>query len=483
MTDCSDLPAHRARRTPGVTRKLLAFCVALCAAVVAGAGVLAAQSSASAASGAVFYVSPSGNDSDGTSWANAWTNTSAINWSEIPSGATIVIDGGSSRCAVSPYDFAGTSPNPGVTCGQRYSAFSVRQNDVTIVRSTDAGRDGSVVIDGGRNTPLPYCGQPTYSAATGAPYGINLHDHYGVTIDGISRSGIIVRGAQNGIRMGPGGNDTLRNLELFDNGYPTSHSFGYSSDGNNILMSGKDNVYDRLLVHDGGQDEFHSDPNAYSEAGSQVTNTWMGAMREHPLYRGEPFNDLQASGHDPGCAHADGIQIFAPGTTMSGLMVDHDVFGPGVNQGLYPSDDGTGTTFNDVFVKNTLFLDAASHNIMTDNPVKGWRLIHDAIFATQGGFEIPSDGSNRITDTIKFGGYVYTPGGSWTTSGSDWYLGDPLPGTAYNVNPNFASITTGILPSFASLRAANLRPSCSLCLGSPIHSWAALLSRIDRLDG
>jgi len=441
-----------------------------------------ATSAPTVLSGPVFYVSPSGNNTTGTSWATAWKDTSAIKWSSIPQGADIVLDGGTSRCSVSPYDFKSSSPDPGVSCGERYSAFAVGQSHVTIQRATDAGHNGTVVIDGGRNTPLPYCGQPTYSAPAGAQYGIDLGSHSGITIDGMSRSGIVVRGAQDGVRMGPGGGETLRNLELFDNGYPTSQSYGYNSDGSNILMGGRNNVYDRLLVHDGGQDEFHSDSSGYSQAGSTVTNSWMGAMREHPLHPGEPFNDLQASGQDPGCTHADGIQIFAPAAVMSGLTIDHDVFGPGINQGLYPSDGGTGTTFDDVTVTDTLFLDAASHNIITDNAVHGWRLDHDTIVATQGGFEIPSNGSNTITNTIKFGGLVYTPDGSWTTSGNDWFGGDPLPGTSSNVDPGFASSRAGTLPTLASLRAADFTPSCSACTGSPIHSMSDLLGRIDALN-
>jgi hypothetical protein len=45
------------------------------------------------------------------------------------------------------------------------------------------------------------------------------------------------------------------------------------------------------------------------------------------------------------------MQIFAPGTTMTGLTFNYDVFGPGLNQGLYPSDPVTHTTFNDVSIK------------------------------------------------------------------------------------------------------------------------------------
>jgi hypothetical protein len=446
------------------------------------AGGPAPASEPTALSGRVFYVSPSGNNSGGTSWATAWKDTSDIDWSSVRQGSNIVLDGGTSRCGDSPYDFKSSTPNPGVTCGKRYSAFAVGDDHVTILRATDAGHDGTVVIDGGRDTPLPYCGQPGYSAPSGARYGIDLGSHTGVTIDGRARSGIIVRGAQNGIRMGPGGHDTLRNLELFDNGYPRSESFGYSTDGNDILMGGQDNVYDRLLVHDGGQDEFHSDGHGYSETGSTVSNTWMGAMREHPLHPGEPFNDLQASGNNPRCTHADGIQIFAPGSTMSGLTIDHDVFGPGINQGLFPSDGGTGTTFDDVSVTDTLFLAAASHNINNVNPVHGWRLDHDTIVAPHGGSGIPSDGPNTITNTVKFGGYVAMQGGSWTTSGNDWFGGDPLPGTSSKADPGFASSLSGTLPPLATLLAANFTPSCPGCTGSPIHSMSDLLRRIDALN-
>jgi hypothetical protein len=430
----------------------------------------------------VFYVSPHGDGASGGSWATAWRNTSRIDWSVIPQGSTVVLDGGTSTCSASPYDFRRSSPNPGVTCGQRYHPFYVGRNNVTIERSTAAGHNGTVVIDGGRDTPLPYCGRASYSAPQGAAVGIDLRGHSGVVINGMTRSGIIVRGAQDGVKMGGGGHDTLRNMEIFDNGYAIRHSWGYSTDGDGVLMGGTYNIYGRLLVHDNGQDEFHSDPTGYNESRSFVGNSWLGAMREHPDYPGEPFNDLQASGHDPGCVHADGIQIFAPAATMSGLMISHDVFGPGINQGLYPSDGGTGATFNDVTVKDTLFLDAASHNILSDNPVHGWNLSYDTIFATQGGFEIPCNGTNTISHVIKYGGYVSTSGSSWITSGDIWYRGDPLPGAAAHLDPDFTSVPAYPLPSLASLRAANLTAPATAS-GPPLHSWSALLARIDSLNG
>jgi hypothetical protein len=302
-----------------------------------------------------------------------------------------------------------------------------------------------------------------------------------VVIDGMTRSGIVVRGARNGVIMDGGGHDVLRNMEIFDNGFAIAHSWGYSSDGNGILMGGEDNLYDRLLVHDNGQDEFHSDYVGYDESGSAVDNSWLGAIRANPRYPGEPFNDLEASGHDPGCTHADGVQIFAPGITMSGLTFSYDVFGPGTNHGLYPSDGGTGATFDDVTVSDSLFLDTDSINILSDNRVHGWDLNHDTLFATQGGIQIPSNGINTMTDVIKYGGWVDVSGGPWVTSGNVWYLGDPLPGSSANFNPRFVSIPTGPFPSLTSLRMADLAPSTTAS-GSPLHSVSALLTRIDALD-
>jgi hypothetical protein len=428
-----------------------------------------------------FYVSPDGKGTTGLSWVTAWRDTSLIDWPAIPSGSKIVIDGGDSACSASPYDYQLSSPDPGVTCGMRYRPLSVGRDDVIIERSTAPGRDGTVVIDGGRDTPLPYCGQGSYSAAAGSSAGIDLNGHSKVMIDGMARSGIVVRGARDGIVMGSGGHNALRNIEIFDNGYAIRHPWGYSSDGNGVLMGGMDNVYDRLLVHDNGQDEFHSDNRGYNESGSAVSNSWLGAMRENPRYAGEPFNDLQASGHDPGCTHADAVQIFAPGITMNKLSFDYDVFGPGVNQGLYPSDGGTGTTFDDVAVRNSLFLDAASSNIVTDTRVHGWNLSYDTLFATQGGIEIPGNGENGISHVVKYGGKAYGPGGSWVVSDSIWYEGDPLPGAAVHSDPGFASVPTGILPGLASIRAADLAPQATSD-GSPLHSWRALLARIDLLN-
>ena len=177
----------------------------------------------------IFYVSHSAAGTNGFSWATAWRDTSLIDWSVIGPGSQIILDGGTSTCSVSPYDYNPSSPDPGVTCGQRYQPFSIGQNDIIIERSTAAGHNGTVVIDGGGETPLPYCGQKSYSAAMGSSAGIDLNGHSGVEINGMARSGIVVRGARDGVLMRGGGHDILRNMEIFDNGFAISHSWGYSS--------------------------------------------------------------------------------------------------------------------------------------------------------------------------------------------------------------------------------------------------------------
>jgi hypothetical protein len=464
----------------------------LAAALLLGLAVLVSCTHATATKtpatgGSTYYVSPSGNGTNGLSWATAWRNTSLINWSVVKPKSKIILDGGRSACGVSPYDFKPASPDPGVTCGQRYAPFSVGQNDITIERSAATGHDGTVVIDGGRHTPLPYCGQSSYPAVAGAPLGIDLNDHSGVVIDGMTRAGIVVRGAHNGVDMGGGGNDTLRDMEIFDNGISIRHPWGFSSDGQGVLLSGENNAYDQLLVHDNGQDEFHSSAEShsgtvgYSVAGSVFSDSWLGAVRANPLYPGEPYNDLQASGHDPGCTHADGVQIFEPGITMSGLTFKYDVFGPGTNSGLFPSDARTRTTVDNVTVDDSLFLSPASEDIMTVNPVHGWELSHDTLIDSRNALVLLGNGVNTMTDVIKFGGEVHVPGGSWITSGNIWYGGTALPGTSVHLNPGFPALPQGTLPSVASLLTATFAPSGTTS-GSPLHSLPDLLRRIDALN-
>jgi hypothetical protein len=435
-------------------------------------------------------VSRNGNNGDGKSWATAWNELNQINWSVVKPGDTILLDGGATPCA-SPYNFSGT--RPGVNCGMQYQttltvgASGTSTSPITIALATDAGHNGTAVFFGGRATPLPYCHQPAsaYNYTPGLADGVVIPGRSYVTIDGGHRSGIDVYGAQQGIRFSSDSDNhiTVRNTEVFDNGTASTSSNGWRTDAEGFSLRGNNLTFDRNIVHDNGQDEFQSEDVATGTMHDLTwTNDWMYARRENPLYPGEPFNDLQSVGIND-CTHADGIQLYSGGA-QSGLTVDHSVFGPLVNQGFYPGDSGTGTSFSNVKVTNSLFADTASHNIISDLSVANWTLDHDTIYATQGGFETPSSGGLTLTNSIKYGGYVYAPGlSSSATSGTIWYGGDPVPGAA-NIDPQFSGTPSGNLPGYSAIASADFTPHCSGCAGkgSPITSTSALLARIDSLD-
>ena len=442
-----------------------------------------------------YYVSAAVSSSgNGTSWAAAWKDTTNISWGSLASGDIIEIDGGTTSSTVTPYDFGPSSPNPGVNCGTTYSPFTVGASNITIRRSRATGRNGTVVISGGRTLPLPYCGQVTYTGgSSNAAIGIDCSGQTGVTIDGQDLSGIIIRGAQNGLKPGTAGGNTFRNLEIFDNGFPTSTGTGpaggtYNSDGNGILTAGN-NTYDRLLIHDNGGDEFHSDSSGTgsSASGSTVTNCWMGAIRSHPSYNYEPFNDLQQSGGGYTSIHSDGWQTFTPLGTMTGLSFDHCVVGPGPNQGIFPGD-AAGAACNNLTVTNTLFLAPVQKCIGISYASNGWTLNQCTFYAPMlQAASITGNGNSVVTNCIQYGGDFTNSGMTWTGSGSNvaWnFTSSSLP-SSVNANPGFGSNPgTGAFVPIATLLTTTLTPSGTYAsYGSPLHSLTDLLNRIDSLNG
>jgi hypothetical protein len=247
------------------------------------------------------------------------------------------------------------------------------------------------------------------------------------------------------------------------------------------MLQGTNITVDRTLVHDNGQDKVM---NAGPTNGLTLSHVWTYFGRENPLYPGQgySFNEPQSQG----CTHADGVQFWTGGV-QDRMTVSNSVFGPLGNQGLYPSDGETGATVNNVKISNTLFLSAQSHNLITDNPVYGWSLDQVTLFATQGGLELPTNtsGSNSVTNTIKYGGYVYMPNWRGVQSGNVTHGGDNLFGLT-PTDPQFRGpVPTNQLPHFAQLRNADFTPQCGICAGkgSSITSVQVLLDRIDELNG
>jgi len=442
-------------------------------------------------SGSVYYVSRTGNNKDGLSWATAWNELNQIKWYQVDPGSTIFLDGGTKPCP-SPYHF--TSPRPGVSCGMEYDstlvvgASGTPRARIVIKLSKAEGRNGTAVIFGGREVPLPYCHQTDYTGSVARQNGVLIGARHHVTVDGSHRSGIMVYGAVAGIRVSSesAAHLTFKRIEVFDNGLiQDSPGGGLSTTSSGFqLAGGRRTVLKGVIIHDNGQDGIQDERRSTDSLnGLRIDTSWIYNRRAHPDFPWEPFNDLtysrpSADDGDHTCTHADALQLWSGDGSQKDLTVTHSILGPLVDQGLYPGDGNVGSTWNSVTFTKSLAL-AISHNIMTDNAVHGWVVDHDTLYAPQRGFGIPSNGTNTITNLIKYGGYVDAPDWSGVTGGNVWWRGDPLPGKAAHVSPRFRRLPTG--KTFRDYAAANFAPSCKKCRGSPLHRLADILTAIDRL--
>jgi hypothetical protein len=469
-----------------------------------------ATSTAPASTGATWYVSRNGSNADGKSWATGWNELANINWSVVRPGDQILIDGGSSSCG-SNYDFA--SSRPGVACGMQYQTqLAVRASGtatapITIRLASDAGHNGTAVVFGGRSTMLPYCDQSSYSPTGSArSAGISIPGSSHVVIDGGHRSGIMVYGAQSGVDLASDSTSfvTLRNLELFDNGTYSTWAYGYKSDGEGISLAGHDITIERDLIHDNGQDaiqdRYTGAINNNSHAALYnitVRDSWLYEHREHPQWAGYGFNAGAQTIASQNCTHVDGIQIWGGGLDQKNLTVDHDVFGPFLAQGVYPGDQNL-TSFDNVVVSNSLFLNVLDHSIIGDSISSsqstpgGWKIQNVTSYMTDkpdtglnshGKVDLSGSG-HSVTNSIFYNGYFASSSAFSTANGNVWWGGDPVPGGTQQ-QPGFAGpLPTTNAPSYAAVTAMNLTPSCSACsgAGSSLHQAGDLLSRIDSLD-
>src|SRR6266566_2137235 len=203
------------------------------------------KSKAAGASSHTYYVSKTGSNADGLSWATAWNELSQINWSVVQPGDTILLDGGSSQMVYTTTLTIGKS--------------GTRGSPITIERATDAGHNGKVVLFGGRSTPLPYCGQSNYTYQP-APVanGIVFGPASWIVIDGMNWHGISIYGFNShGVDMtGNPSNDTLRNMEIYDIGSVSQSGGAESPDtgGHGIYLTGANLTFEQMDIHDNADD-------------------------------------------------------------------------------------------------------------------------------------------------------------------------------------------------------------------------------------
>jgi len=470
-----------------------------------------------AATGVTYYVSMNGSNADGLSWTTAWNELNKINWAIIQPGDTILIDGGATACP-SNYDFSNHSTNrPGLTCGMLYTTqlniqkSGIAAAPITIKLSTEAGHNGTAVVFGGRTSALPYCTQNYTATGTARTDGIVFNTRATgasyITIDGSHRSGIMVYGAQTGVNLISDNStfDTLRNMEIFDNGnYTTFSGGGYRTDYPGIFLNGNNITIDKTLIHDNGQDEIQDNYTGYGTIthapmhDMAITNSWLYNHRESPVWPGYPFNSGAEGSSSTDCTHVDGIQIYGGGLDQQGFTFDHDVFGPLLAQGVYPGDENN-TSFDNVTISNVLFLNAMLHNIEgdpistpTNNTPNGWKIQNVTSYLTNGvntgtvshGFGVWGQGHGITNSIFQNGYFAYTASFTGINSGNLYYGSEPVPGGT-NTNPNFVGpLPTNNAPSYATLVAADFTPQCGSCAGkgSSIHKVQDLLNIIDSLN-
>lgn len=424
-----------------------------------------------------WYVSKLGNNSNGNSWAEAWNELNQINWSAINPGDTVFIDGGTTACNpptgnISSDDVAGRTDINNHTCGMRYSSVltfgknGASGSPITLKLSQESGRNGTAIFFGGRTQFLPVCGQ-TNSSNNGIPTdGVITNSHSYITLDGVKWSGIIVYGfAAHGILMNGGDNLTFRNMEIYDNGSITSTG----PDQKGIQLSGSNLLFDRILVHDNGQDEFQS---GGTTSNFTLKNSWLYNSR---LGGGGPFFNS--------CTHSDGVQIWNGGV-QSGFTFDSDVIGPRLMQGLLLGEQSTGSWVNNLTVKNTLIFKTTNANIMPHD----YSSVHPQNWNIQNVTSWRDVGANwhnlyylygtglKVSNSLFYGGDAVelNPNDKGTFSNNCYFNLTTDPSFGRNVDPGFKNPTTGDF----SLTSSNCAG-----LGSFITSPSQLLALSDSSGG
>jgi hypothetical protein len=309
--------------------------------LVVGSLLFAPATSVSAAR--TFYVSRHGNNRDGLSWATAWNELSRINWGVVAPGDTIVIDGGPTACP---------ALGPGYNCGMVYnSTLSVGKSGtsgapITIRLAGEAGRNGTVIIDGGITAWAGCAEYPSEPRPPSTPNGagvrdtgITLNSAQWIILDGRHWGGIEVRNhTRYGLSFGSSQRVVARYLKLHHNTHPSDTTNGAA--GVAQSWDSQYNTLSRTEIFRNGQDGVR------------------GA--------GDFFTLEQSYIHDHYCNHPDGIQSFVPTSNdnvpdnageVRGLVLRGNVFNKIGMQTVFLGENDTHNSWNvDVTITNNLFL-------------------------------------------------------------------------------------------------------------------------------
>ena len=430
--------------------------------------------------GAVYYVSRTGSNGDGRSWTTAWNELDQIDWGVIEPGDAILIDGGPAACRYA-VAVTGSSNTPAPAgCGMVYrtalviGASGTADAPVTIRLAGEPERDGTVRIFGGRATPLPYCGQTSYAPdRPGTGDGITVNGQSHIVIDGGHWSGFMVYGWTQGMDLSPDGDNrhvTLRNAELFDNGTWSAN------DGSNeeaITGSGTGLLFERLILHDNGQDQFQTGYKIPVND-AMFRRSWFYNQRPHPAVRGEPFNY---------CTHSDGVQFFGD-LAHRDLTIEDSILGPGLMQGIILGETGR---IDRVTVRNSLFVgyhgEANNAAFLIKDSLAGRDgYVFDRITVVrdvgQEWWSIYAPGSGyEVRNSLFVGGREVRIGEGAKTGNVCWEIGDHSGVCNEWTDPQFVDPDyAGVGEGFADFDFTITNPAIRLGTGSSITSVGGLLA-------
>lgn len=363
-----------------------------------------------------FYISKLGDNSDGRSWDTAWNELDQIDWSQIGPGDVILIDGGTDNM-------------------QYETALQIEQSGtaeapITIQLATEPGRDGQAILFGGRDQLLPYCGQAEYTPPDSEQlrrYGIRTNGHQHLVIDGTKWRGLVMHGFErNGIRIDRESVGVLvRYVEIYNNGFGVQADDGtWYTDQPGVRLGGRDVTFQRVIIHDNGQDAFQSLWDENNIENFRLEQSWLYNGRVHPTV------DESANY----CTHTDGLQIY-DGGVISGITISETIIGPGFTQGIIlgqtPTSSGSWADVQDVLLQDVLFSKAADNNILgyRETDTQNWRLNHVTVHCpkTKGHCVTLENANHSVTNSIFVGSRVtfkdgletFTNNCRWQTTGFD----------------------------------------------------------------
>lgn len=349
------------------------------------------------------------------------------------------------------------------------TASGTKTDPIMIALADGVGRDGQVVIDGGGG-PLPYCGQTDYSFTPDYVDRVDIRGSY-IIIDGTKWRGIVVKySRRTGLRVRSYANDvTVRNLEIYENGWAYQASGRWYPDGPGVGLAGTNITFERCLIHDNGQDAFQS---GGPIADFTLRQSWLYNARLHPLNPDRPFNE---------CRHPDGIQIYGGGV-QSGVLIEDSIIGPGFLQGVLLGGGGEPNppwaVMNDVTIRNSLFFKSFNAEMYShSNPTKptNWTIENVTTFAKEDRrwHNIYLEGTGHvIRGSVFYGGRSMTfPDWNFVTEGNcQWKVGGKTVGQV--VDPLFADVNEDDWFSLDDFTVQN-----SACKGSSIASVTQLIGR------